>query len=453
MTFLAGLKDKQILIFGAGVTGKSTQAFLDKYGCRLTVVDEKGTGGAIRDFNEISLANFHLAIVSPGWRLNHPLIEEARSFGIELLSEVDLAWRVRSELNSKQAWYAITGTNGKTTTVQMAEKIFQEGGISARACGNVGDTVIELASDPAISTLILELSSFQLNWSQESKFTAGAILNIAEDHIDWHGSFHNYLFAKLRLASMSEKMVINGEDSNLEKVRGLNSQTFSYTLQTPAIGEIGLVENLIVDRAFSTGDADVLFELTDLTPAVPHNVANAMAASALARIAGVSPESIAAALRSFRLDEHRLQLILDFKGIKWIDDSKATNPHAAEAALKSQLSAIWIAGGLAKDAQMDDLVLSVASRIKFAILIGTDAKLIAESLTKHAPHVGIHLIADKFSGSELMDEVVRIAESHADSGDTVLLAPACASMDQFENYADRGSKFADSVRRIIDVKS
>jgi UDP-N-acetylmuramoylalanine--D-glutamate ligase len=334
----------------------------------------------------------------------------------------------------------------------MAERIFQEGGISARACGNVGDTVIELAGDSSISTLILELSSFQLNWSSESQFAAGAILNIAEDHIDWHGSFQNYLAAKLRLASMSQRMIINGDDMNLDKVKELNSQTYSYTLQTPANGEIGLVENLIVDRAFSLADADVLFELNDLTPAVPHNVSNAMAASALARIAGVSPESIATALRSFKLDEHRLQLVLDFNGIKWIDDSKATNPHAAEAALRSQLNAIWIAGGLAKDARMDELVQSVSSRIKFAILIGTDASIIAKALEEHAPHVGIHVIADKHSSSELMDEVVRIAESHAESGDTVLLAPACASMDQFENYADRGNKFADSVRRIINVK-
>jgi len=452
MTFLTGLKDKQILIFGAGVTGKSTEEFLKKFGCKITVIDEKGSSGAIRDFKDISLKEFHLAIPSPGWRLNHPLIEEARDFGIEFLSEVDLAWRVRSELNSNQIWYAVTGTNGKTTTVQMAERIFQEGGISARACGNVGDTVIELAGDSSISTLILELSSFQLNWSSESQFAAGAILNIAEDHIDWHGSFQNYLAAKLRLASMSQRMIINGDDMNLDKVKELNSQTYSYTLQTPANGEIGLVENLIVDRAFSLADADVLFELNDLTPAVPHNVSNAMAASALARIAGVSPESIATALRSFKLDEHRLQLVLDFNGIKWIDDSKATNPHAAEAALRSQLNAIWIAGGLAKDARMDELVQSVSSRIKFAILIGTDASIIAKALEEHAPHVGIHVIADKYSSSELMDEVVRIAESHAESGDTVLLAPACASMDQFENYADRGNKFADSVRRIINGK-
>lgn len=452
MTFLTGLKDKQILIFGAGVTGKSTEEFLKKFGCKITVIDEKGSSGAIRDFKDISLKEFHLAIPSPGWRLNHPLIEEARDFGIEFLSEVDLAWRVRSELNSNQIWYAVTGTNGKTTTVQMAERIFQEGGISARACGNVGDTVIELAGDSSISTLILELSSFQLNWSGESQFAAGAILNIAEDHIDWHGSFQNYLAAKLRLASMSQRMIVNGDDMNLDKVKELNSQTYSYTLQTPANGEIGLVENLIVDRAFSLADADVLFELNDLTPAVPHNVSNAMAASALARMAGVSPESIATALRSFKLDEHRLQLVLDFNGIKWIDDSKATNPHAAEAALRSQLNAIWIAGGLAKDARMDELVQSVSSRIKFAILIGTDASIIAKALEEHAPHVGIHVIADKHSSSELMDEVVRIAESHAESGDTVLLAPACASMDQFENYADRGNKFADSVRRIIHGK-
>ena len=244
MTFLSELKDKQVLIFGAGVTGKSTEVFLKEYGCKITVIDEKGTGGSIQNFKDISLQDFNLAVVSPGWRLNHPLIEEARSFGIEFLSEVDLAWRVKSEVNSNQVWYAITGTNGKTTTVQMAEKIFREGGISARACGNVGDTVIELAGDSSISTLILELSSFQLNWSDECQFSAGAIINIAEDHIDWHGTFQNYLAAKMKLAPMSQKMIINGDDVNLAKVRDLNSQTYSYTLQTPTKGEI---ENARID--------------------------------------------------------------------------------------------------------------------------------------------------------------------------------------------------------------
>ena len=452
MSFLADLNDKEILIFGAGVTGKSTEEFLRKHGCILTIVDEKGIGGAIRNFENLSLSKFYLAIVSPGWRLAHPLIEEARSAGVEMLSEIDLAWRIKNEINPKQIWYAITGTNGKTTTVQMAEEIFKKGGVPARACGNVGDTVIEFAADSSLATLILELSSFQLSWSKEAQFEAGAILNIAEDHIDWHGSFQNYLDAKLRLAKMSKRMIVNGDDTNLGKIRESAEETFSYTLRTPRSGEIGLVENLIVDRAFSTGDAEVLFELNDISPAVPHNVANAMAAAGLARIAGISVTSIRDALQGFRLDSHRLELILDYQGIKWIDDSKATNPHAAEAALRSQLSSIWIAGGLAKDAQMDQLIQSAANRIKFAILIGTDSGIIANALSKFAPHVGIHLISDKNSSAELMDEVVRIAQLHATSGDTVLLAPACASMDQFENYADRGNKFADSVRRIINAK-
>jgi UDP-N-acetylmuramoylalanine--D-glutamate ligase len=452
MSFLADLNDKEILIFGAGVTGKSTEEFLRKHGCILTIVDEKGIGGAIRNFENLSLSKFYLAIVSPGWRLDHQLIQEARSAGIEMLSEIDLAWRIKCEVNPMQIWYAITGTNGKTTTVQMAEEIFKKGGVSTRACGNVGDTVIEFAGDSSLATLILELSSFQLSWSKEARFEAGAILNIAEDHIDWHGSFQNYLDAKLHLAKMSKRMIVNADDANLGKARESAAASYSYTLQTPRSGEIGLVENLIVDRAFTTGDAEVLFELNDISPAVPHNVANAMAAAGLARIAGISVASIREALQGFRLDNHRLQLILDYQGIKWIDDSKATNPHAAEAALRSQLSSIWIAGGLAKDAQMDQLIQSTASRIKFAILIGTDAGVIASALSKFAPHVGIHLISDKQSSAELMDEVVRIAEIHAVSGDTVLLAPACASMDQFENYADRGNKFADSVRRIINAK-
>jgi UDP-N-acetylmuramoylalanine--D-glutamate ligase len=335
----------------------------------------------------------------------------------------------------------------------MAEAMLLKGGRRARACGNVGNPVIDLATDSETEILVLELSSFQLAWSHEARILSSGILNIADDHIDWHGSFENYAAAKLSIADLSETLVANLDDEELSKRIGKTAaRLITYTLNTPKPHQIGLVENLIVDRAFVSGDAEVLFELNQVKPAVPHNVSNAMAAAALARSVGVDATAIAEAIEEFRLDHHRLEIVLEKDGVTWIDDSKATNPHAALASLRSQLKSIWIAGGLAKGASMDQLVKAGASRIKFVILIGTDAKLIEDAIRTHAPLVEYQVIDKAIMGRELMDEVVRLALAKASSGDSVLLAPACASMDQFKNYGERGDFFADAVRKIVDGK-
>lgn len=453
MSFLQSLTDKNILVLGAGVTGRSVARFLRDASSRVELVDEVVSADCKSTIADLNLSDFDLAIASPGWRLDHPWVVQVREKGIELLSEIDLAWRIKTEINSQQRWLALTGTNGKTTAVQMAESILQRGGVRARACGNVGDPVIDLVSDTSIDLLVLELSSFQLSWSHEARFFASAILNIADDHIDWHGSFAAYADAKFAIASMSEMLIANLDDPIVgSRLRELPIRVIPYTLNTPALHQIGLVENLIVDRAFVSGDAEVLFELSDITPAVPHNVANAMAAAGLARSVGVSSSAVSEALADFRLDHHRLELVLEKDGISWIDDSKATNPHAALAALKSQLRSVWIAGGLAKDARMDELVKAGADRIKHAILIGRDAPLISQALQQWAPNVPFEILDSNLVGLELMREVVQIANRRAASGDTVLLAPACASMDQFKNYAERGDFFARAVKELYGAR-
>jgi UDP-N-acetylmuramoylalanine--D-glutamate ligase len=175
-----------------------------------------------------------------------------------------------------------------------------------------------------------------------------------------------------------------------------------------------------------------------------------MAAAGLARSVGSKAESIAQALRSFKLDHHRLEVVAERNGVIWIDDSKATNPHAAMAALNSQLKSIWIAGGLAKGATMDELIKSCSSRIKAAILIGSDAPLIAGALEKNAPEIPIHYVSEYSDSLDLMNKVVAVAAGLADSGDTVLLAPACASMDQFKNYSERGQLFVQAVKGLLN---
>lgn len=454
MKFLESLKGSQTLVFGAGVTGTAAAEFLKSSGSKVNVIDEKEvTADVSKSLDKISLSAQKLAVVSPGWRLDNPLVSSAREAGIEILSEIDFAWRVKNEVRPEQIWLSLTGTNGKTTTVQMAEAMLKASGIDAKACGNVGDTAIANVVGSKHSHLILELSSFQLSWSQEAKFKASALLNIAEDHIDWHGSFAEYAKAKFRIAGMSQTFIANIDDHVVKSGLGnIDIPTITYTLSTPSLGQIGLVEELIVDRAFATGDAEVIFELQDIKPAIPHNVSNAMAAAGLALSVGVKPQSISSALKSFQLDSHRLEVVAEKDGIKWIDDSKATNPHAAKAALFSQEKAIWIAGGLAKGADMDDLIRSASERLKSVILIGTDAAFISAALTKYAPQIPVEILDMEKSGIELMRDVVRIAHNQATSGDTVLLAPACASMDQFKDYSDRGRCFALAVKEVLHVK-
>ncbi len=455
MSYIAELKSKNILIIGAGTTGKSVARYLENIGARFQIIDEKAAtlDGAEILNNVPEDESFDLAIVSPGWRKDHSIIENLSAKGIEVISEIDFAWNLKMELNPEQKWVALTGTNGKTTTVQMLESILISAGANAIACGNVGTTVIEaVTSENKFAILAIELSSFQIDWSTLPIYEAVAILNLAEDHLDWHGSFSEYANAKMKLLNQSKLAVLNLNDPEvILRSAGWTGRKVFFGFDTPQSGEIGLVEELLVDRAFVTASdaAEEIAELNDIKPAVPHNVANAMAASGLALALGIAHPVVKKGIASFKLDKHRLQNVLSKDGIDWVNDSKATNPHAATAALLSHLSNIWIAGGLAKGAKMDELISRTNSRIKAAILIGKDAELIAKALTKHAPETPIHRIADNKNPADLMDEIINCAKNIASAGDTVLLAPACASMDQFSSYAQRGELFIDSVSRLV----
>ena len=455
MSYVAELKTKNILIVGGGTTGKSLANYLDSLGAEFDVFDEKdSTIAGIETLTDISdYSIYDLAIVSPGWRLDHLVITNLKSNGIEIISEIDFAWMLKSEINPDQTWLAVTGTNGKTTTIQMLESILIAAGVSGIACGNVGTTVVEAVTNPKkFDVLALELSSFQISWSSLPQFEAVAILNIAQDHIDWHGSFDEYANAKMKLLTQTKVAVLNLNDPEVI-LRGASwsGHKVFFGFDTPQAGEIGLVEELLIDRAFvsSPESAEVIAELTDVKPAVPHNVSNAMAAAGLALAIGIAHPLVKSGIAKFELDKHRLQTLLTKDGVTWVNDSKATNPHAATASLLSHLSNIWIAGGLAKGAKMDDLVRRTASRIKAAIIIGKDGEEIASALEKFAPEVKIFRMPKTDGPEDLMDQVVACARDIAELGDTVLLAPACASMDQFTSYAHRGDLFALSVANLV----
>jgi UDP-N-acetylmuramoylalanine--D-glutamate ligase len=455
MSYVAELKTKNILIVGGGTTGKSLANYLDGLGADFDILDEKDAAIAgfetLTDISDYSI--YDLAIVSPGWRSDHLVITNLKSNGVEIISEIDFAWMLKSEINPDQTWLAVTGTNGKTTTIQMLESILIAAGVSGIACGNVGTTAVEAVTSPKkFDVLALELSSFQISWSSLPQFQAVAILNIAQDHIDWHGSFDEYANAKMKLLTQTKVAVLNLNDPEVI-LRGASwgGRKVFFGFDTPQAGEIGLVEELLIDRAFvsSPESAEVIAELTDVKPAVPHNVSNAMAAAGLALAIGIAHPLVKSGIAKFELDKHRLQTVLTKDGITWVNDSKATNPHAATASLLSHLSNIWIAGGLAKGAKMDDLVRRTASRIKAAIIIGKDGEEIASALEKFAPEVKIFRMPKTNGPEDLMDQVVACARDIAELGDTVLLAPACASMDQFTSYAHRGDLFAHSVANLV----
>ena len=449
--------NQRFLVLGAGVTGSAVAKSLQARGGIVSIADDNAPDAIKPD--AVDLNNFDSVVISPGWRQDHPLVTKVLASNLNILNEIDLAWQIRAEVAPGQKWLALTGTNGKTTTVEMTAKILQTAGLKAVACGNVGDTVIDAVdrTDP-YDYLVLELSSFQLHWSKQAQFVSAAILNIADDHLDWHGDFNSYADAKFSILDRAAIAVLNADDGEVVKrANRFTDRKVFFSLETPAPGEIGVVEELLVDRAFvpDPQQASMLCELADIKPTVPHNVSNALAASALARSIDVPHEVIQKALQEFRPGRHRIETVFESDSIAWVDDSKATNPHAAAASLMSHLSVIWIAGGLAKGADMNALIQRCKGRIKAAILIGADHQLIADALTQHAPEIPQLVIdtpADYVRGGQsngLMEAVVAAALEKVSAGDTVLMAPACASMDQFISYADRGDRFAAAVKKLV----
>ena len=429
---------RNYLILGAGITGNSIGRTLVKYGASVSFLDENSEVQSefpLLKPEDVDINNYDTVVVSPGWNPKNVILVAAIEAGLKIENEIDIAWNISRQKSPLQKWLALTGTNGKTTTVEMTTAILQNAGFNAVA-----------------------LSSFQLHWLKKAEFVSAAILNIAEDHLDWHGSFDNYCKDKFSILDRAAIGVLNAQDQEIcKRAQAWPGRKVFFSLQTPTAGELGVVEDLLVDRAFvvDSSEAAMIAAITDIQPTLPHSISNALAAAGLARSVGVPHQMIQSALRNFRPGRHRIELIREANGAMWIDDSKATNPHAASASIKSHLSVIWIAGGLAKGADMSDLIRTCAKRIKFAILIGADRDLIESAFLKFSPQtprVMIDADADYTRGglsNSLMERIVTTAASYVEAGDTVLMAPACASMDQFVSYADRGDRFAEAVKKLV----
>ncbi|HKR48431.1 MAG TPA: UDP-N-acetylmuramoyl-L-alanine--D-glutamate ligase [Pseudonocardiaceae bacterium] len=451
---VADLAGARVLVAGARVTGVSAARLLIELGAVVTVTDSSaaqvaalagipGVAGAGR--LDTPPPGTDLVVTSPGFRPDAPLMVAAHRAGIPVIGDVTLAHWVDRARSVPADWLVITGTNGKTTTVGMLESILRAAEVDAIACGNNGLPVLDVVR-AGHRVLAVELSSFQLHWSPELMPRAAAVLNVSADHLDWHGCMDRYAAAKGSVYAEGTTAVFNVDDEWSTRL-ATGRDGIGFTTGEPSAGQLGVVGNQLVDRAFAgQGDSAVLAQLTDVRPRGLHNVANALAAAALARSVGVPPWAVAAGLRAFTPAGHRGAPVGTYAGVCYVDDSKATNPHAARAALLAHQRVVWVAGGLLKGVDVDSLVIDTRDRLVGAVLLGADRAVIAAALARHAPNLPVRVVDSGDDGA--MMEVVTEAAGLARPGDVVLLAPAAASLDMFTDYTQRGRAFAAAASSL-----
>jgi UDP-N-acetylmuramoylalanine--D-glutamate ligase len=453
---VTGYRGRPVLVAGTGVTGLACARALAGAGAEVTVInptDSEGLATLSGEGFETVVAEVPPTallrrvtdlVVSPFFGPSHPLSRTALAAGLEVYSEPELAWRLRPA--DAAPWLALTGTNGKTTTVTMLAAILAAAGHRAAAVGNIGTPLIDAVLTGGYEVLAVELSSFQLHWSDSLAPPAGAYLNLADDHLSWHGGRDAYARAKTavwRGAAAGGTAIGNADDAGVAALLStVDGRRVTFTLSGPAPGQLGVADGMLVDRAFADGEQ--LCAAAQVRPAGSHNVANALAAAALARAYGVPAKAVADGLAGYVPEPHRNAPVATVGGVAYVDDSKATNPHAALASLTAYPRLVWVAGGQLKGVDPEPLVAAVADRLAGVVLLGTDRGEIAAALARHAPSIPVIDVARTDDGA--MADVVAHAARLAEPGDTVLLAPAAASYDMFTGYAQRGDRFAAAVR-------
>lgn len=456
-------------VAGVGIAGFAAAEALLQLGATVTAIDASegprqqergrvlevlGATVALGDGDSLP-AGSDLLVVSPGLPPRAPVIRAALAAGIPVWGELELAWRLRPE--GAAPWLVVTGTNGKTTTTLMLESILRAAGLRTVAAGNIGVSMVEVVMAEGtpqgrLDAVAVEVGAPQLPFLHTVSPQASVCLNIAEDHVDLFGSFEAYVAAKARIYERTQLAAVYNE-ADAETLRMVQEadvvegcRAVGFTLGIPDVSMLGVVEDLLVDRAFVANRASAAQELAstgDVHPAAPHNIANALAAAALARAHGVPAQAVRDGLRAFTPAGHRIADVGTVAGVRYVDDSKATNCHAAQTSLLAYEPVIWIAGGMAKGQRFDDLVRATAHRMAGVVLLGVDRAEIADALARHAPDLPVVEVTRTDTGA--MAEVVAQAAAMAQPGDTVLLAPGCASWDMFRDYAQRGDMFAEAV--------
>ncbi len=393
-------------------------------------------------------------VVSPGFPPSAPVIKAAQNEGVPVWGELELAWRLRG--TNPAPWLAVTGTNGKTTATLMLESILRADGRQAIAAANIGVSLVDAVLRDDLDVIAVEVGAQQLPFWHTVSPLAAVCLNIAEDHIDHFGTFANYLAAKGRVFERCQVAAVYNRSD--ERTRELavaakvepGCRRLSFGLDTPSPYEIGVVEDFLVDRAFVANpqaEADELGSFADVHPFAPHNVANALAAAALARAYGVAADSVRRGLQEFEPAGHRIAHVAEVAGVNYVNDSKATNTHAAATSQLAYPKSVWIAGGLAKGQDFDDLIQRCADRMRAVVLFGRDRAVISQALARHAPELPVVEVST--TDTKAMAEVVTAAADLARPGDAVLLAPGCASWDMYTDYGQRGDLFAQEVNRLL----
>lgn len=489
---MSDLTGARVGVVGLGRTGLAVVDVLTTLGAQVTVLDSResaveearaghpGLADAVAGDDAtvaqaVTGSDLRLLIVSPGVPATGPVLTGAAAAGLETWSEIELAWRLQQaqdrETGRTVPWIAVTGTDGKTTTVGMLSAILTAAGLNAPAVGNIGVPTISVVAEGRADALAVELSSFQLHTTRTLSPLAAACLNLAPDHLDWHGGFEAYGADKARVFERAQRAAVYNvaDPATQAMVDGADvvegCYAVGFTLGVPALGQVGVVEDILVDRAMHADryraglELATLDDLAHLAPGgqanrLPaHVAADALAAAALAMAhddVAAHPVAVREGLRAYRPGAHRIVTVGTTDGVTWVDDSKATNPHSAQAALMSlpEGTGVWIAGGDDKGADFYELVRAVRPALRGVVVIGREEEALLTALADEAPDVPLARVPDG-SSQAVIDGAVEAAAVMARRGDTVMLAPACASWDQFTSYGERGDMFAAAVAKRI----
>ena len=447
------LRHKRVLVVGLGKSGLAAARFLKQRGAKVTVSDARPATliaelpslieeGIMVEAGSHGLLTFRrqdLIVVSPGVPMSTPELRQVRALGLPVIAELELGWRfLEGEV------VAITGSNGKTTTTTLMGEILKAAGRPTLVGGNIGRPVTEMVAESAADGWsVLEVSSFQLETTAEFRPRIAVVLNITPDHLDRHGSFHAYAEAKTRITerqTAEDFLVLNAEDVRTQGVAAKSqAQVFWFSPKRRVKQGAFAHGETIFFTAKEGGTPEAVMPLAEIPLAGAHNVENVLAAVCAAKLAGVASEVIRRAVAAFRAVEHRLEFVRELKGVRYFNDSKATNVDATLKAVEAFAGGIWlILGGKDKESDYAALAAALRERVKTVITIGSAAEKIGRQLA------GVV----KIESAETLDKAVAYARAEATAGDVVLLAPACASFDQFENYEHRGRVFKQAVMAL-----
>ena len=442
--------DVDTVIIGLGVTGLSCARFLDNRGLSFAITDTREKPPGLKELQQeypdvlISVGDLDIdlisrakqCLVSPGVSIRHPVLIRAAQAGVEIIGDIELFAR-----HVDAPVIAITGANGKSTVTTLLYEMAKAAGLEVRAGGNLGTPALNLIGDTEPDLYVLELSSFQLETTHSLNPVAATVLNISEDHMDRYAGAAEYADAKERVFQGSGVMVINADDPVVLRMSKTNRQIISFTVNKPADNEFGILEKNA--EPWLSINGKFLMPLSEMKIQGHHNASNALAALALGTAAGLSQKPMLEVLRTWSGLPHRCQWIAEHSGVDWYNDSKGTNEGATVAAIKgfAERPIILIAGGDAKGAKFEDLAAAVKGRVKQAILFGKDGPLLEQILNR----VTVVKRVDD------LDQAVMTAHQMAEKGDLVLMSPACASLDMFDNYQARGQAFEDAVKQVLSM--